>query len=79
MTWHNFETVDGQEFGSFEAFYLGNDGSTYGRSYLDTETGEPIESGWYWWPCFPGCLPDGEPVGPFETEREAIQDAQSTT
>ena len=36
----------------------------------------PLE-GWYWWPCFPGCLPDGEPVGPFETEQEAIEDAQS--
>jgi len=76
MTWHTFETVDGQEFGSFEAFYLGNDGSAYGRNHL-TEEGTFAPSGWYWWPCFPGCLPDGEPIGPFETEREAIQDAQS--
>jgi hypothetical protein len=34
------------------------------------------DPGWYWWSCFPGCLPDGEPVGPFETEEEAIADAQ---
>ena len=34
------------------------------------------EAGWYWWSCFPGCLPDGEPVGPFETEAEALTDAQ---
>ncbi len=20
--------------------------------------------GWYWWSCFPDCLPDGEPNGP---------------
>ena len=32
--------------------------------------------GWYWWSCFPGCLPDGEPNGPFTTEAEAIADAQ---
>lgn len=32
--------------------------------------------GWYWWPCFPGCLPDGDPVGPFETEAEALADAR---
>jgi hypothetical protein len=32
--------------------------------------------GWYWQACFPGCLPDGEPVGPFETEAEALADAQ---
>ena len=39
--------------------------------------GEPVEAGWYWWPCFPGCLPDGEPSGPFATEAEALADAQS--
>lgn len=32
--------------------------------------------GWYWWSCFPGCLPDGDPMGPFETEAEAVADAQ---
>src|SRR5512147_1800821 len=31
---------------------------------------------WYWWSCFPGCLPDGEPNGPFETEEEALADAR---
>ena len=31
---------------------------------------------WYWWSCFPGCLPDSEPFGPFATEAEAIADAQ---
>lgn len=32
--------------------------------------------GWYWQACFPGCLPDGEPNGPFDTEELAIADAQ---
>ena len=40
------------------------------------DDGEPLPSGWYWWACFPGCLPDGEPCGPFETEEEALADAQ---
>ncbi len=31
--------------------------------------------GWYWWTCCPGCLPDSDASGPFETEEEAIQDA----
>ena len=31
---------------------------------------------WYWWSCFPGCLPDSDPVGPFDTEQAAIDDAQ---
>ncbi len=33
------------------------------------------ENGWQWWACFPGCLPDGEAVGPFNTAREAFYDA----
>ncbi len=38
-------------------------------------TGDCIpESGWYWWPCFPGCMPDGEANGPFATEAECIAD-----
>ena len=32
--------------------------------------------GYYWWPCLPGCLPDGDPIGPFDTEQEAIDDAR---
>ena len=32
--------------------------------------------GWYYWFCFPGCLPDSDPVGPFDSEQEAIADAQ---
>lgn len=38
------------------------------------ETARAYE-GWYWWTCCPGCLPDSEASGPFESEAEAIQDA----
>jgi len=31
--------------------------------------------GWYWWSCFTGCLPDGDPMGPFDMEKEAYRDA----
>ena len=37
---------------------------------------EAERAGWYWWSCFPGCLPDGEPSGPFDIEQEAVNDAQ---
>ena len=40
------------------------------------ENGEPLAAGFYWQACFPGCLPDSEPSGPFETEAEALADAQ---
>lgn len=35
-----------------------------------------IEGGWFWWACFPGCLPDSEPMGPFPTYKEALADAR---
>lgn len=33
--------------------------------------------GWFWWTCFPGCLPDSSAFGPFKTQKEALEDAQS--
>lgn len=33
--------------------------------------------GWFWWTCFPGCLPDSSAIGPFKTRKEALADAQS--
>jgi hypothetical protein len=43
------------------------------------EEGLPLPDGWYWWTCFPGCLPDGDPNGPFDTEDEALADAQEVS
>lgn len=37
---------------------------------------EGISGGWFWQACFPGCLPDGCPFGPFETEADALADAR---
>jgi hypothetical protein len=37
------------------------------------EDGEPLPSGWYFWFCLPGCLPDSDPIGPYDTEEEAIE------
>jgi hypothetical protein len=34
--------------------------------------------GWFWWSCFPGCLPDGPAMGPFKTRKEALEDAQES-
>lgn len=46
---------------------------------LSLNTPEVFEftPGWYWWACLPGCLPDSDPIGPFDTEQDAIDDAQS--
>lgn len=55
--------------------------------YLDTEGddgnscchGERYSIGqlaWWYWFCFPGCMPDSDPVGPFDSEDEALEDAR---
>ena len=69
-------------FVSSTEFLLAENGSWLAEMIEESED-DPFEcakalEGWYWWACSPGCLPDSEPCGPFETEAEAIADAQST-
>ena len=32
--------------------------------------------GWYYQSCFPGCLPDGDAFGPYDTEEDAFAAAE---
>jgi hypothetical protein len=60
-----------------EVFYLSQLEVNYNLANLDHADEDTLtESGWYWQSCFPGCLPDSEPFGPFETEAEALAEAQ---
>lgn len=34
-----------------------------------------IAPGFYWWSCFPGCLPDGDAEGPFPSLARAWESA----
>ena len=43
----------------------------------DDDTLIELSVGWYWWSCFPGCMPDSDPDGPFDTEQAAIAAAQN--
>lgn len=52
------------------AYLIGDSGSEGSLSNHDE-----YHVGWYWQSCFPGCIPDGEPSGPFDTEAEALADA----
>ena len=62
--YHSFHTEETQEpYGSFEVFWH------------DSQESEDFPSGWYWQVCFPGCLPDGEPSGPFARSSLAHEDA----
>ena len=47
-----------------------------GEEYGSFEVFWNDQEQWFWWPCFPGCLPDcDEPNGPFYSEDEALSDA----
>ena len=73
MSYHEFTDPEtGENHGSFEVFY--NDQSGDWSEFQD-ENGDLLPIGYYWWACFPGCIPDGDFSGPFSTIEEAIRDA----
>lgn len=59
---------------NIEVFYLTEEQAE--EALVDSAYGFDCEAGWYWWACMPGYMPDGDPMGPFETKQEAIADAQ---
>jgi len=61
-----------------ETFYVTPVDAAYNLENLDHDEGAITEPGWYWWSCFPGCLPDSEAFGPWPTEAEAIADARGS-
>jgi hypothetical protein len=38
---------------------------------------ENIKGGWFYWFCFPGCLPDSAAIGPFDSYDAALKDARN--
>jgi hypothetical protein len=36
-------------------------------------------TGWYYWYCLVGCLPDSDPYGPYESQEEAIKECRQDT
>ena len=63
MTYHSFISEETMEaYGSFTVEFIACD------PYL--------EPGWYWLACWPSCLPDGDPQGPFESYSLAFSNAR---
>ena len=53
-----------------ETFYVSaREARDYRKEDPDTSYTGP---GWYVWACFPGCMPDSDPFGPYATEAEAV-------
>lgn len=53
--------------GSYEIFRIKPDAHQYDPA---------LAPGWYWWACWPFCLPDGDAVGPYESENVAMMACQ---
>ena len=77
--YHQFSEYDSKEqsagfvptpYGSFEVFWYDAEDED-----IDAYMENKASSGWYWWSCFPGCMPDGEKMGPFATSSQAYDDA----
>ena len=64
-----FKDDEGSGYGSCEVFYIAQGDEGYDEVSC-------VTPGWFWWACFPGCMPDGELNGPFDTGALAIDDAQ---
>jgi hypothetical protein len=64
LGYFRFENENGEPYGSFEVFYIDSSSRDYATGY-------------YWHACQPGCIPDGEALGPFESAEEAYKDAMA--
>lgn len=75
--------LDGElvyEYSKRHEFRLANMNSKMCNAMLDAIIEEQgIKGGWFWWACFPGCLPDSDPIGPFDSAQAAIDDARATS
>lgn len=59
-----------------EIFYVPLQEQTKDTCFWHQEDNEPRGAGWYYWCCSSGCLPEGDPIGPFKTSKEAFLDAE---
>lgn len=60
-----------------EIFFVSRMEAAYNMENMDHANENTLtESGWYYWYCFPGCLPDSDPYGPYKTKQAALKDAR---
>lgn len=89
MAYYQFSNEHGERYGSCQIFSMDRfdlqdsdvlsfeNGEWFSFDHFMGKTpADPADfEGWYWQACFPSCLPDGDLMGPFKTESEAIGDA----
>jgi hypothetical protein len=73
--YHDILTPDHDNLGTVEVFHFDGKRFAEGDCWAD-EDGNVMPAGWYWWTCQPGCMPDSDPNGPFDSETAAVDDAE---
>jgi len=58
----------------FESHYTDLENES-GESELNLDVSTENPKAWFFWFSFPGCIPESEPMGPFESEYHALTDA----
>lgn len=86
-TYGSFQVVERDRYDCEDAGLIEQDPTSPGTWYaLEFGMGGTVRvatdpkywEGFYWQACWSGCIPDGEPCGPFPTEQAAIDDANAT-
>lgn len=66
-----------REFMRRHEFRLASMNSRTRDAMLDAMVEElSIKGGWYYWYCFPGCMPEGSAMGPYDSQDAAIKAAR---
>ena len=74
--WDRFDCQDADLIEQDQESETGWSTTVHGIAGFCQEDVNPADyEGFYWQACWPGCLPDGDPMGPFASEQEAIDDA----
>lgn len=66
---------DGAWRDNVEVFWHDGNRVADGDVWADDDD-EPLPAGWYYWYCFPGCMPESDPNGPFDSEQAAWDDVR---
>ena len=56
--------------------YMLNKATAFQHDSASCDEETERDSGWFYWTCFPGCLPDSDAFGPFKSAALAEQDAR---
>lgn len=76
---HRLHNEDGHYLGVTVEVFWDDEDRMHGSEPRNYDgDGNPVAPGWYWWACLPGCLPDGEAMGPFASSHQALADAEYT-